>query len=216
MTKEQAIEKIQKCLSLSKNNPSKEESFSAMQMARKLMAKYNVTVSEEIEIQEQENVIDEFVFETSKNGICSIGMVIANNFKCKAYRCKVGKVNRIRFVGLPADVSIAKETYTYAIITAKKLVAKLLKEMKKEGKPTRGAEQDYLMGFAIGLKECFEEQNKQEGESFELSMLTPVVVNDYFNKLNFKKSKPVKVHDGEAYSNGYQDGKSFNKKKIEC
>lgn len=215
-TRKEVIEKIQKLLALSKSD-NEHEAFSALKMARKLMAKHNIEMSEDIEIgiEEDDTIIDEAVFETTKEGISNIGHVIAENFKCKMYREKCGRSLTIKFVGRPTDVNIAKETYTYAIITSKKLAKKMIKEMKDNGKSTSGAEREYLIGFAIGLKEAFEEQNRQEGESFELSMLTPVCVNDYFNKLNLVKSKPKKVKYSDAYVNGYNDGKAFNKKKID-
>ena len=46
-TRKEVIEKIQKLLALSKSD-NEHEAFSALQMARKLMAKHNIEMSEEV------------------------------------------------------------------------------------------------------------------------------------------------------------------------
>ena len=215
-SKMEIMDKIKKCLELTKSD-NEHEAFSAMQMARKLMSKHGIELSEleiEEEKQEDDTVVDQTVFETKKKGILTIGGVIANNFKCKMYYVS-GSPMRIQFVGRPFDVSIAKETLTYALIVSKKLCKKTIDNMKKRGESTRGAEQDYFIGFSRGLKACFEEQNKQEGESFELSLQTPVVVTDYMSKLNLTKPKTIRTNGSQAYASGYNDGVSFKVKKIE-
>ena len=86
MTREQVIEKVRKCLELAKSE-NEHEAFSAMQFARKLLAKHNLEMSDvEIEIENDSNeVINECVFETKKKGILIIANVVAENFKCKSY-----------------------------------------------------------------------------------------------------------------------------------
>ena len=213
-SKDEIMEKIKKLLALSKSD-NEYEAFSALQMARKLMSKHNIDISDDIEIEagDDDEVVNEVVFETAKKGILLIATVVADNFKCKAYYQK-GSPMKINFVGKPLDVKIAKETLTYALIVSKKLAKKTIADLKAKGLSTKGAQHDYLCGFSKGLKECFEEQNRNEDESFALSMCTPVVVLDYMKGLKLTKGTTVKSRASESYTQGYMDGRTFNKKKI--
>lgn len=216
-SKEKIINKIQNLLDLAKSD-NEYEAFSAMEKARLLMAKHNISVSElETDIESEpteKDVVNDTVFETSKRGIIAIAQVIANNFKCKFYY-KNTKPIKLQFVGLNKDVEIAKEILTYAIIVAKKLAQRTIKDLKDRGESTTGAEQDYYVGFAKGLSECFKEQNKKEGQSFELALLVPTVVNNWLGEnIKLKKGRTIKAHASESYSRGLVDGKSFNTKKI--
>lgn len=214
MSREQVIEKVRKCLELAKSD-NEHEAFSAMQFARKLLAKHNLEMSDvEIEIENNsDEVINECVFETKKKGILIIANVVAENFKCKSYYIN-GSPMRIQFVGKEFDLQIAKEVFTTALISAKKLCKKTIDNMKKNKENTRGAEQDYYIGFSKGLKEALKEL-EEENESYALALQTPVVVLDYMKELNLRKGKSVKVNGSRAYSEGYNDGKTFNVKKIE-
>ena len=215
MTREQAIEKIRKCLALANNNTSENEAFDSLKTARKLMAKYQIELSDvEIEIEnDSDEVVNECVFETKKKGILIIANVVAENFKCKSYYIN-GSPMRIQFVGKEFDLQIAKEVFTTALISAKKLCKKTIDDMKKNKESTRGAEQDYYIGFSKGLKEALKEL-EEENESYALALQTPVVVLDYMKELNLRKGKSVKINGSRAYSEGYNDGVSFKVKKIE-
>ena len=214
MTREQAIEKIRKCLELAKSD-NEFEAYDSMKFARKLMAKYNIELSEtEIEIEnDSDEVVNECIFETKKKGVLIIANVVAENFKCKSYYIN-GSPMRIQFVGKEFDLQIAKEVFTTALISAKKLCKKTIDNMKKNKESTRGAEQDYYIGFSKGLKEALKEL-EEENESYALALQTPVVVLDYMKELNLRKGKSVKANGSRAYSEGYNDGKTFNIKKIE-
>lgn len=60
---EKIIEKIKKCLELANNNPSEEEAKSAALMAQKLLAKYNISMSDVEDVSSEcEEVVENAVW----------------------------------------------------------------------------------------------------------------------------------------------------------
>ena len=88
---EKIIEKIKKCLELANNNPSAEEAKSAALMAQKLLAKYNISMSD-IEDVAQEQIEESPVWfkDLVTWGVVrgwkyELAEIVASNFRCKRF-----------------------------------------------------------------------------------------------------------------------------------
>lgn len=212
MTKEQAIEKIKKCLELANDKANENEAKSALLMAQKLMAKYNVNV----EVSECGEKI------TYANEVCKhrydaayrkpLAHVIADNFRCKFYL----QDSEVTFFGRDFDARIAKEAFEYAYEFAMKEGNKLENKAYAEYGTARGVHSSYTAGFIAGLKEALEAQ------CTALMIITPQDVKDEFTAMTagWKQArggfKVGSYFNGDAYRQGQQDGRTvMNGRRIE-
>lgn len=59
---ERIIEKIRKCLVLANNNPSEEEAKAAALQAQKLLAKYNISMADVTELEQEVEELWTYVY----------------------------------------------------------------------------------------------------------------------------------------------------------
>lgn len=211
MTKEQAIEKIKKCLALANNNSSDAEARAALLQAQKFMAKYNVSVEmtegEEAIAYAKEMCVHRYDAAYRK----PLASVIADNFRCKYYLYGT----RIVFFGRDTDARIAKEAFEYAYEFAMREGNKLENKAYAEYGTAKGVHSSYTAGFIAGLKEALEAQ------CTALMIVTPQDVKDEFADMskNWGQARGgfrVNSFDGEAYRQGKHDGKTvMNGRRLE-
>lgn len=198
------VDKIQKLLALSGNNPSEAEAQAAALMAQKLIAKYNVdlnSLSGEDQIQYK---LLEATHSNNEGYRSSLAVVIADNFRCKPIL--IGPI--IHFFGREGDVDACVEVFNYLYKVSHNKGLKLEREARKAGRNTHGVANTYWKGFIIGLKESLDKQCKA------LMIVTPQDVKDKFQERfsHAKKSKRFGSRntgfDKATYEEGYSDGKS--------
>lgn len=134
---EKIIEKIKKCLELANNNPSEEEAKSAALMAQKLLAKYNISMSdvEDVAIECEEIVENMIRFDTLVNWGTArawkyeLADIVAKNFKCKHFF--YGK-RAVVFYGHKTDTDVAVQVYTFLFKNGDKLANRLAHKAKRE------------------------------------------------------------------------------------
>lgn len=212
MTKEQAIEKIKKCLELANDKANESEAKAALLMAQKLMAKYNVNV----DVSECGEKV------TYANEICKhrynaayrkpLAKVIADNFRCKMFLHR----SYVTFFGRDFDARIAKEAFEYAYEFAMKEGNKLENKAYAKYGTARGVHNSYTAGFIAGLKEALEAQ------CTALMIVTPQDVEDAFTAMT-EGWKPAKGRfkvgsnfNESAYRQGQQDGRTvMNGRRID-
>lgn len=214
---ERILEKVRKMLALAGNNPSQEEADSALLMAQRMLAKYNMTISdiEDINDADLKEVINEGVTDYAKTPWWHkrLSYIIASNFKCKSYNNKSGGYSRIRFVGFKEDVEVAKEVFNYALEVANKKALQFTRKVRDRGESTAGVRNDYLIGFTDGLEAKFKEQ-VQSDKCLALAIVIPTEVTNYVeSNLTLRKGRTsmvVQQGNAEAKMEGYNAGKSFN------
>lgn len=211
-TKEEMLEKIKKLLALgdaSKNN-SEEEAQSAMLMAQKLMAKYDISAEEVIGNKEEIS----YSHETCEHKWdyayrIPLAQVLAKNFRCMLYL----RGKSIVFMGHSSDAKVCRATFEFAYQFIMRKGNALYNKRYALGEVTKGVFNSYARGFIAGLQEAFDSQCQA------LAIITPQDVIDEFKNMskgwNTKRGKGLDATDAGCYYEGRRDGKEFmNKKKL--
>lgn len=208
---EKMIDRVKKLLALSGNNPSEEEARSALMMANRLIAKYNLDLSEETGEKVEYSMLP--ATHPNNNGYrIPLASVIAPSFRCRVIM--VG--NTVYFFGRKQDAEACVEVYNYVYRVSRSLAKKLERKAKKEGRSIHGLANSYWNGFVMGIKQELDAQCKA----------LMVVVPDDVNKEFDSKFNGCKRYSGgmrqtgfhrSAYNQGVQDGQHSmkNRKEIE-
>lgn len=166
---EKIIEKIKKCLELANNNPSEEEAKSAALMAQKLLAKYNISISDVEDVtSECEEIVENAVWfknlvnwGTARAWKYELASIVARNFKCKHFF--YGKAAAV-FYGHKTDADVAAEVYTFLFKNGDKLANRLAHKANREtrkngyGNNTAGVYNSFVRGYMVGLREALDKQ----------------------------------------------------------
>ena len=207
------IEKIKKMFNLSENNPSVEEATSAVLMAQKLMAKYNIN-EEDLSLEEVKDDEIGYMATTLRHDSSlhtwrkNLGMVVAKNFRVKCYM--LGK--DVTFRGFKADVEIAVEVFTYLYALGNKLGSKKYHDQLKETGSAKDVYNSFVGGFLEGIEEALNEQ------CTALMLVIPKAVEEeyeIFGKENFKGKQKglMSVVAGKIYEEGKIEGKAAVKSR---
>lgn len=174
---ENIIEKIAKCLALSKSS-NENEAASALLRAQKLMAKYDISVADVEDTMGMKNK-EEIISKKAKHKWDAafrrpLAHVIASNFRCKTYLTN----GNIVFYGFKTDVEIATQAFEFAYGFIQRNSNKAYEKARAEGRPTRGIANTYALGFIAGIKDALEEQCRA------LMIVTPVEVEEEFEEFS--------------------------------
>lgn len=222
MTKDDAIRKIQKLLSLSEGTHSEEEMLSAIGKAHEMAAKFGLSlevIGEEKEVER--SVSEEYTtsaINIAKRYNMELARVISSNFRCtfliSGYRTK-----RAIFIGFEEDVQIAKMVYEAAGIFMKKEAVRTYDRLYEAEKKQYGCmvsknvTESYCLGFVQGLRNQFK-KNYDANEGYALMAITPTAVIEHVAKKKLKgynSSVTYRRLDGESYDKGIMDGEGFNR-----
>lgn len=212
---EKMLNKISNLLDLANNNPNEHEAAAASVKAQELMAKYHIQLADLPDGERPNEEIKTSCSITKGNYLkwrIFLAQVIADNFCCKTYQSQAHDENLnwcqcIMFYGHESDTKIAARTFDYLFKLGNKFADRYYNTYKKEGRPTRGIANYYLMGFVRGIKTVLEKQ------STELMIVTPKDVEESFEDMtqSWKKSSislSVNKSDERAYKEGQRDGKA--------
>ena len=213
---ERIIEKIRKCLALANNNPSEEEAKAAALQAQKLLAKYNISMADVTELEQEVEEIVEVAtwFNDIVKGVArawkyELADIVARNFRCKHFF--YGK-RAVVFYGHKTDAEAASEVYKYLFSMgdrlANRVTYRVLREYHKRGESAQvsGIYNSWVKGFLKGLKEGFDKQ------CTALMIVVPEDVKEAYAE----KSKTFKCaslgmkntgFNSEAYNDGFTTGK---------
>lgn len=208
---ENMIDRVKKLLALAGNNPSEEEAKSALMMANRLIAKYNLDLSEETGEKVEYKVIP--ATHANNNGYrIPLANVIAPSFRCRVIM--VG--NTVHFFGRQQDAEACVEVYNYVYRVSRSLAQKLERKARKEGRNTHGVANSYWIGFIAGIKQELDAQCKA---------LMVVVPDDVHQQYDSRYAGYGQYRGGmrqtgfnySAYGQGLQDGQHSmrNRREIE-
>lgn len=213
---ERIIEKIRKCLALANNNPSEEEAKAAALQAQKLLAKYNISMADVTELeQEVEEIVEvatwfnEIVKGVARAWKYELAEIVAKNFRCKHFF--YGK-RAVAFYGHKTDAEAASEVYKYLFGMGDKLATRVtyrvLRQYHKRGESAQisGIYNSWVKGFLKGLREGFDKQ------CTALMIVVPEDVKEsYAEKSKSFKSLQLGMRNtgfsNEAYNDGFVTGK---------
>ena len=198
---DKVLDKVRKLLALAGNNPSEKEAQAAALKAQKLIAQYNLVLSQDC----GEKFIYKLVQAVHSNNEGyrkPLAVAIAENFRCKAIM--VG--NMVNFFGREADAEACVATFNYLYKVSHNIGLKMEREARKRGENTHGVANSYWSGFIIGIKDALGEQSKA------LAIIVPEDVKDNFNKEfpNLCKGTGGMRNTGvsyNAYNKGREDGR---------
>ena len=210
---EKMIDRVKKLLAKAdtSRNPSEEEAKAALLMANKLIAKYNLDLSEEIGEKVEYSLLP--ATHPNNNGYrIPLANVIAPSFRCKVIM--VG--NTIHFFGRKEDAEACVEVYNYVYRVSRSLAQKLERQARKEGRSIHGLANSYWNGFVAGISKELSEQCKA------LMVVVPQDVNEEFAHRyqgckRYKGGMRNTGYQHSAYQQGVQDGQHSmkNRKEIE-
>ena len=208
------IDKVKKILALSSNNPSEEEAQAAALKVQKLLAEYNLSMSDLDTNEEFKPAIEEVYTGVDKSFKYLLANTIADNFRCKTYVS--GNRRQIYFFGHEADCKIAREVFQYLFKTCDKSARREGDRAERKYGTRKGIYYSYTRGFCHGVKEALDEQCKA------LMIVTPPEVNnsweDYKTKIGMKemggnRNGSEDGFDRRAYDRGVTDGSSAMRDK---
>lgn len=196
------LDKVRKLLALAGNNPSEKEAQAAALKAQKLIAQYNLVLSQDC----GEKFIYKLVQAVHSNNEGyrkPLAVAIAENFRCKAIM--VG--NMVNFFGREADAEACVAAFSYLYRVSHNIGLKMEREARKRGENTHGVANSYWSGFIIGIKDALGEQSKA------LAIVVPEDVKDNFNKEfpNLREGTGGMRNTGfsyTAYNKGREDGRN--------
>lgn len=209
MNKEKLMEKVQKLLALAGNNPSQEEANAAYLKAQKLIAQYNLDMTQVGE--EVDKIVTKLATHRGNCGYrTKLAVVLAENFRCQAMM----HGNTVMFIGYEADVEICTDVFNHAYSVIYYKTNKLEAEARANFGTAKGVTNSYAYGFIQGVKEVLDEQ------CTALMIVVPEEVKDYVNNRSSKKPYKGGMRDtgfnSKAYASGFADGKEhMGRKHIE-
>ncbi len=219
MDRQDALDKIHKCLALSQS-PNENEARAALMMARKLMATYKIGETE-LESAEEDRTpitrISSITYTTLRdNWIPSLIRLISERFCCRGYthREHGKKLRNPGFIGFPHDVDVCIRAFEYTVNTIRS---------NTHGKIWDNALRDsYARGFIAGLDRAYRDQDEEleatlcDERSLTVIMGVPPEVDELSNCLLSMKKVKVRSYKSDlfSYNSGYIDGKNHLNKKV--
>lgn len=206
MERDKVLEKIKKCMNLSKSSNANEAMIALKQM-RKLMNEYNINM-----IDVQISLVKEAKLKIGSRlskWKQELAVIVAKAFDCKF--CWGGNEKTIDFVGFGSNAEIA--LYAYETLLAQ-LDADRKKYMKNNhiGKTTKERNQislTYCRAWLSQIHKAVENIVPKEEEKIIIKQYMANVLNTQQSK--YKGSESVRGEMGEAiYKQGMEDGSKAN------
>lgn len=209
MDRDRIIEKIKKLREHSVENGCNEaEAIQFALKAQKLIADNDV---EEWELADEVGRVAETTTgSTSKAWAPSLALAIADNFRCKVYQHRVtARKYEFHFVGYKADSEAAEIVYTNLLEVCHRLAG----EYQDFAYTDPDAYSNFVIGFVAGVRAELEKQ------CFELMIVCPKEVEDYFDGLGLRDSrrKGLRASNSDSISRGMQQGRdAVRSRRVEA
>lgn len=205
---ENILDRIRKLLALAdeSRNSSEIEAIAAAMKAQKLMAKYDIDIKQVRDAtKECEEMLRKDITFKKNSGYnikwrFHLARIIAENFRVKHFMVER---DGVAFYGHRSDVEIAESVFNFIFKTGNRLSVKYYYECQKEGRPTRGVINEWLMGFCQGLRDELEKQ------CTALALIIPQDVEDSYKKLSENFVKVSTTVGSRSFSRkAFEDGRT--------
>lgn len=225
MDRDAMLRKIQNLLNVAADGSGATdgEVQNALTMARKLMAKHNIEMSElvvegKLESHEEDTGI---MFNTR---YClwklPLATVMAKHCACEVLlrRTYRSKNSKIIFIGEKDNPKIVREMFKYAVLHVENQVAQIHWSNLDCGSDYRYSLSDsYAKGFIDGLRKQYQEQDKKD-PGMALMVVRPASIDEYFEKMNVQsrsfESNTNRFHSSSKYNEGYSQGLSYGHDRL--
>lgn len=207
--------RIQKLLNLATSDVE-EEARTAMLKAQELMAAHDLSMEHIHALGEDGDPPGDQVVERTveKSGRTIqywqklLTMVITRNFRCVClYRSYRNGSRDIVIVGIPDDVEACRETLTFSFHAALNCWYRYRRgRVFRDRRATAAAKRDYMIGFAVGLRDAFAAQVREKS----IVLSRRVQVQDYMKGLRLRSEPGVRRNvrvDRDARQRGYEEGR---------
>ena len=217
MTEEQSriLEKVKKLMALATNNPEANEAKTAMEVAGKLLAQYDLSMEMVREGQKENRFSTQEVpifIDRNKHWEGQLCTILAEVFNCKVFRW-VGKDTKYSwcFVGEPHNVEIC-------IWYLKYLRLQISKKAEERYNKSRDRE-SYALGMISTLAKRLREMNQSRKESMTenskaIALRTSKELDNFFAQMRYDLGlvtrKSNRRYDSNALENGVKDGKNLS------
>lgn len=210
---EKVIRKINKLLAMADTSrgATEAEAISASLTAQKLLAQYNLTMTDVTGERTEEGVEQAIAdLPTGKKWKYSLADTVADNYACKVYY--VGN-NQAVFYGYKADVLIARRVFVYLFKVGDKLANQYAKRYRDRYGDSEGIYNSFCSGFVNGVRKELEKQ------CTALALVVQPEVEDSFKEFSAgfgTINSNIKINDHYAYREGFVEGKrALNAQYIE-
>lgn len=208
---EKVLSQVKKLLALAGNNPSEAEASAAALKAQELIAKYNLTVSEEETIDMSESAFVTGVDKSWKYGLADI---IDRNFRCRHYW--IGR-RQVVFFGYKQDTLVAREVFEFLFKICERNARRECRISYQKYGTEKGVYFSYTRGFIEGVHQ------KLAAQCTALMIITPKEVHDKYEehcKEMGAKKRTSSSNDGRKgfshnhYNQGITDGRLAMNSRI--
>ena len=199
---EKVMALINKLLSVTTENGATEnEAIEASLKVQKLLAKYDIELSE---VNESKEAIVDVEIKTS-NDVWRIDLakIVADNFCCKVF----GRNGNLAFYGYKRHCEVAKAVFTSIYEFGRAKAKKLYKDYKNAGYDPKGIKNQFYIGFLHGVKSALDAQSRQ------LAIVIPSEVVESFADImkgarRCKRTMRYKSNS-DVYERGYNAGREI-------
>lgn len=205
MTKDEALQKIKKCLALAASHEP-HEAAAAMRQAQKLMAEFGLT-AEDVSLADVEEKGSKACNVSLQQWEASLCALVAQAFECQYFTSKQslwGRTER-RFVFVGVSPAAEVASYAYEVLArqcAKDRKAHMAKQSKNCKAATKSARGDaYAMGWVAGVKDKLPAPAVNERNQLLVQRYQEI------NHADFGKAEPQDRTTGRNVShNDWHDG----------
>lgn len=200
MNREQLMEKVNKLLALAGNNPSEAEANAAYAKAQKLIAEYNLDMSEFSD--EEKIVMMPCEHPKNKGYRINLAVIIGRNFRCRVMM----HGNIVNFLGYETDAKVCVQIFNHAYKVSNKLGRKEVRKYRKMGCDVHGVFNSYVSGFCDGMREVLDEQCRA------LMIVVPKEVDEEVERRasgrRYRGGQRDSYFNGSSYRSGRTDGRA--------
>lgn len=195
------------------NGATENEAITAALKVQRILAKYDMKMSDVVEVDEKEPIVEHAFDAGHKSWKYSLAKVIADNFCCRVY---TKNKSSVIFYGYERHSSVACEVFKSIYRYGNRKAAALYTRYSRSGRPTKGIQNQFLIGFVDGVKQALEKQ------CTALALVIPEEVQNAYTKDVLSKARCLKVttnftKDDSAYTEGVSAGRhSVQDRTLGC
>lgn len=213
---QKAIEKVRKLMSLSEGSTSDEEAQTAAMMARSILSKYNLNITDLKAYREETSATElktELRTRNLPRWVQSLALTLCTVFDCECIIHRTERSTSISFIGVEPNITICNLTFDHLYGYLDGLIF------------PKGCSvyfrNSYRLGFSAGMLEKHKAKKIEEAFLNQASSSLVVVQHqliDDFKKKNYPRLRSVRQKasyvNPSAFDTGFRDGSEFEYRRF--